>query len=119
LGQIGGKPPLIFRGLRRFSNIAGISPLIVQPTLKSKMGSLWKMVIAKLLIIPLLLVPFVAFSIPFPLGVITVLVSGMPSAQPNSLYAQKYGADFIFASMGVLVTTFLCMFTIPFLYLIR
>lgn len=35
LGQIGGKPPLICKGLRRFSKIDGISPLIFQPTVKS------------------------------------------------------------------------------------
>ncbi|MFJ5762722.1 hypothetical protein ACIQAA_27055 [Neobacillus sp. NPDC093182] len=83
-----------------------------------KMPSLWRMATAKLLMIPLLLNPFLALSIPFPLVVIAGLVSGMPSAPTISLYGQKYGADSFFASIGVLVTTVLCMMTIPFLYFI-
>ncbi|AIM17205.1 hypothetical protein HW35_13910 [Bacillus sp. X1(2014)] len=78
--------------------------------------SLWKMAIAKLLFIPLLLIPFVVFSVPTTLLVLAVIVSGMPSAPTISLYAQKYGGDAIFSSLGVLLTTFLCIFTIPFLY---
>jgi malate permease and related proteins len=77
---------------------------------------LWKMAMIRLLFIPLLLLPFAAFSIPYPLLVIAVLVSGMPSAPTISLYSQKYDADTSFASLGVLLTTLLCIFTIPFLY---
>jgi malate permease and related proteins len=77
---------------------------------------LWKSALAKLLIIPLLLLPFAVFSVPLPLLTIAVIVSGMPSAPTISLYSQKYGADTFFASLGVLITTFLCIFTIPLLY---
>lgn len=83
-----------------------------------KSGSLWKMAIAKLLFIPLLLIPFAALSVPSSLLVIAVLVSGMPCAPTISLYAKKYGADTSFASLGVLLTTLLCVVTIPLLYLV-
>ena len=77
---------------------------------------LWKSAIAKLVIIPLFLLPFAALPIPFSLLVIAVVVSGMPSAPTMSLYSQKYGADTFFASMGVLLTTLLCVLTVPLLY---
>ena len=83
-----------------------------------KNSYLWKMALTKLLLIPLLLLPFTAIYVPFPLLVIAVLVSGMPSAPTISLYSQKYGADTYFASLGVLLTTLLCIITIPFLYII-
>ncbi|MFE8695917.1 AEC family transporter [Cytobacillus sp. FJAT-53684] len=83
-----------------------------------KNSSLWKMAITRLLLIPFLLLPFAYFSVPFPLLVIAVLVSGMPAAPTISLYSQKYGADTLFASLGVLLTTLLCIVTIPLLYLI-
>jgi malate permease and related proteins len=79
---------------------------------------LWKSAMVKLMLIPLVLLPFVAFSVPHPLLVIAVLVSGMPSAPTISLYSQKYDADTSFASFGVLLTTLLCIITIPFLYLV-
>jgi len=83
-----------------------------------KRSLLWKMAIAKLLFIPLLLIPFAALSVPATLLVIAVIVSGMPSAPTISLYAQKYDADASFASLGVLLTTLFCVMTIPLLYLI-
>lgn len=79
---------------------------------------LWKSAFVKLIFIPLLLIPFTAFPVPIPLLTIAVLVSGMPSAPTISLYAQKYGADTAFSSFGVLITTFFCVFSIPFLYLV-
>lgn len=79
---------------------------------------LWNSAAAKLIIIPLLLLPFAAFSVPYPLLVIAVIISGMPSAPTISLFAQKYGADSYFASLGVLLSTFLCIITIPFLLVV-
>lgn len=79
---------------------------------------LWKSAMVRLLFIPLLLLPFALFSVPYPLLVIAVLVSGMPSAPTISLYSQKYDADTSFASFGVLLTTLLCIITIPFLYFV-
>lgn len=80
--------------------------------------SLWKMAGVRLLLIPLLLLPFAAFSVPFPLLYIAVIVSGMPSATTISLYAQKYGEDAVFASIGVFLTTVLSMVSIPLLYIV-
>lgn len=79
---------------------------------------LWKSAFVKLLLIPILLLPFAGLSVPFPLITIAVLVSGMPSAPTISLYSQKYGADTAFSSFGVLLTTLLCVFSIPFLYML-
>lgn len=78
---------------------------------------LWKSAFIKLFFIPLCLLPF-TLLVPFPLMVIAVVVSGMPSAPTISLYAQKYGADSFFASLGVLITTILCIVTLPLLYFI-
>lgn len=83
-----------------------------------KNSYLWKSAIARLIILPLLLLPFAAFSIPFSILLIAVIVSGMPSAPTISLYSQKFGGDTAFASFGTLLTTLLCIITIPLLYLI-
>ncbi|USK53254.1 AEC family transporter [Cytobacillus solani] len=79
---------------------------------------LWKMAIARLLFIPFLLLPFAFISVPFSLLITAILVSGMPAAPTITLFSQKYGADTLFASLGVLITTLLCIVTIPLLYLI-
>ncbi|HLS07528.1 AEC family transporter [Lentibacillus sp.] len=79
---------------------------------------IWQAAMAKLLIIPLLLIFFTTFSVPFSLLMIAVLTSGMPSAPTISLYAQKFGADTHFASLGVMVSSLLCILTIPFLYVV-
>ncbi|MFD1849599.1 AEC family transporter [Oceanobacillus bengalensis] len=79
---------------------------------------LWKSSITRLIIIPALLLPFAVFPIPFAVLLIAVITSGMPSAPTISLYSHKYGADTFFSSVGVLLTTLLCIITIPFLYAI-
>lgn len=79
---------------------------------------IWQAALMKLLIIPLLLIPFYLFQLPFPLLATAVIVAGMPAASTISLYAQKFGGDSYFASIGVLITTFLCIFTVPLLYII-
>lgn len=77
---------------------------------------LWKSAFTRLIFIPLLLLPFFTLSVPFPVLIIAVVISGMPSAPTISLYSQKYNADTYFASLGVFLTTLLCIFTIPLLY---
>lgn len=79
---------------------------------------LWKVTIARLLLIPLSLLPFSLLPVQYPLLVIAVLVSGMPSAPTTSLYSQKFKADTNFATSGVILTTALCIFTIPLIYMI-
>jgi malate permease and related proteins len=98
------------------SLIANVNLRGFLPSLKN--SYLWKAAVVRLLVIPLLLVSFAFFSMPSPLLNIAVIVSGMPSAPTTSLYAQKYGADPVFASFGVLLSTLLCVVTIPFLYFI-
>ena len=70
----------------------------------------------RLLIIPVLLFFFLFLHVPFPLLVVAVLTSAMPSAATTSVYAEKYGADASFASFGVMFTTLFCILTIPLLY---
>ncbi|ALX49767.1 AEC family transporter [Lentibacillus amyloliquefaciens] len=79
---------------------------------------IWKAIMFKLFIIPLLLIPFAAFSVPFSLLMIAILTAGMPSAPTMSIYAQKFGADTHFASLGVMLSSLLGLFTIPLLYVV-
>jgi predicted permease len=77
---------------------------------------LWLAAMAKLLWIPLLLFPLAFFDLPPILIFVAVLITGMPSAPTNSLYAQKYGGDACFASMGVCLTTLFSILSLPVLY---
>lgn len=83
-----------------------------------KNSYLWRASLLRLLFIPLLLLPFAALSVPFPVMLTAFIVSGMPSAPTICIYVQKYGGDSLFASLGVLLTTALCIITIPLLYLV-
>lgn len=78
---------------------------------------IWISAFVRLLFIPMLLLPFYFGNLVFPLLATAVIVAGMPAASTISLYAHKFGSDSYFASIGVLVTTFLCLFTIPILYM--
>jgi len=77
---------------------------------------IWIAASCKLLIIPSFLLIFFFLPVPYPLMIIAVLTAAMPSASTTSIYAQKFGGDASFASFGVLVTTLLCVVTIPLLY---
>nr|WP_077324748.1 AEC family transporter [Virgibacillus siamensis] len=81
-----------------------------------KNSYLWKAAASKLVLLPATLFIFAFFSVPLPVLLIAVIVSGMPSAPTITLYSQRYGGDTLFASIGVLLTTILCILTIPFLY---
>lgn len=82
----------------------------------SKNIYIWIAASFKLLILPITLFVFLLFHVPYQLFIIAVLTSAMPSASTTSVYAQKFGGDTSFASFGVLLTTVLCIFTIPLLY---
>lgn len=84
----------------------------------SKNVYIWIAASCKLLIIPLFLFVFLFLHVPYPLIIIAVLTSAMPSATTISVYAQKFGGDVSFASFGVALTTLLCIFTIPLLYIL-
>lgn len=122
-------PPVVSNGLEMVGKMTvPLSMLIIGSLIANiKIGSLfsllknqslWKIALAKLIFIPLLLLPFAAISVPPSLLFIAVIVSGMPSAPTISLYAQKFGGDAFFASLGVMVTTLLCTITIPILYIV-
>src|SRR5690625_5034021 len=82
----------------------------------SKNIYIWIAAICKLLILPLFLFIFLFLHVPYPLILIAVLTSAMPSASTTSVYAQKFGGDASFASFGVMLSTLLCIITIPLLY---
>jgi len=77
---------------------------------------IWIAAGCKLLVLPLFLFIFLFLDVPYPLIIIAVLTSAMPSASTTSVYAQKFGGDASFASFGVLLSTLLCILTIPLLY---
>src|SRR5699024_5562037 len=54
---------------------------------------IWIAACCKLLILPLFLLIFIFFDVPYPLIIIAVLTSAMPSASTTSVYAQKFGGD--------------------------
>ena len=80
--------------------------------------SLWITVLVKLILMPLLLLPLVYIPVSFPLLATAVLLTAMPSAPTIPLFAQKYGADARFGSVGVTVSTFLSLFSLPLIYAI-
>lgn len=82
----------------------------------SKNIYIWIAACCKLLFLPLFLFVFLFFHVPYQLIIIAMLTSAMPSASTTSVYAQKFGGDAAFASFGVLLTTLLCVLTIPLLY---
>ncbi len=81
-----------------------------------KSSHLWLASFYKLLLFPLVVVPFVFLSLPFQLVTVAVLTAGMPSAPTISMYAERYGEDASFAAAGVMLSTILSCLTIPLLY---
>lgn len=79
---------------------------------------LWIASIMKLLVLPTTLLVFLFLQVPDLLLLVAVLTAGMPSATTTTVYAQKFRADAVFASYGVIYSTILCMFTIPLLYIL-
>lgn len=77
---------------------------------------IWVAACFRLLIIPSFLFFFIFLNVSYSLIIIAVLTSAMPSATTTSIYAQKFGGDTAFASFGVLLSTLLCLITIPMLY---
>ncbi|WP_236823315.1 AEC family transporter [Bhargavaea massiliensis] len=77
---------------------------------------LWIASIMKLLVLPSTLLVFLFLQVPDLLLLVAVLTAGMPSATTTTVYAQKFGADAVFASYGVIYSTILCMLTIPLMY---
>lgn len=84
--------------------------------LKNK--TLWMVTFIRLMVIPLCLFPILFFSLPFPLMVTAILVSGMPAAPTIALYAQKFGGDTNYAAIGSAWTSLLSVITIPLLYIL-
>ncbi len=68
----------------------------------------------RLLLLPLILVPFLSlFNLPSIVSVIVVVLSSMPAAANTAILAKIYGSDYKLASQGVFMNTLLNMITIP------
>lgn len=77
---------------------------------------IWIAAALKLVILPLTLLVFIFLPVPPTLIIVAMLTAAMPSASTTSVYAQRFGADASFASVGVMLTTILCIITIPIIY---
>lgn len=112
--ELTGKPTVPLSMLL-IGSLLGAMPLAdLKLFLKNK--HLWIASLYKLILFPLILLPFLLFSLPFQLFAVAFLVAGMPSAPTISMYAQAYGEDATFAAAGVALSTFLSCITIPALY---
>jgi len=77
---------------------------------------IWIAAILKLMILPLTLLVFIFLPVPRSLIIVAMLTAAMPSATTTSVYAQKFDADASFASFGVMLTTILCIISLPIVY---
>ncbi|WP_066175909.1 AEC family transporter [Bacillus marinisedimentorum] len=108
-----GMPTIPFSMLLIGSLIANLDRSAIQ-----KLGlhpSIWSAVLFKLLVLPLLLLPF-SLTVSYTLIAVAVLTTATPSAPTVSMYAQQYGGDVDFASIGVFISTALSLLTIPLLF---
>lgn len=112
--EMTGKPTVPLSMLL-IGSLLGAMPF-EQLKLYMKNKHLWLASVYKLLFFPLILVPFMLFSLPFQIIAVAVLTAGMPSAPTISMYAQSYGEDASYAAAGVALSTVFSCLTIPGLY---
>ncbi|MCM3720083.1 AEC family transporter [Fictibacillus phosphorivorans] len=112
--ELTGKPTVPLSMLLIGSLLGSMSLTDLKLFIKDK--TLWLASFYKLILFPLLLLPFLRFSLPFELFAVAFLVAGMPSAPTISMYAQSYGEDASFAAAGVALSTILSYISIPALY---
>lgn len=78
--------------------------------------SVWKIALFKLVVFPAVTyVIFMAFGLSQDMIQAGVLLAAMPAAVNIAVVAQEMGMDGEYCAMGVTVTTFLSLFTLPFL----
>jgi predicted permease len=96
------------------SLLAGISAQEFKQLMKNRY--IWYATGAKLLLLPMLLIPFLWFPVSTTVMGVAILVTATPSAPTVPMFAQKYGGDVSFSSVIVATTTILCVITIPIFY---
>lgn len=83
----------------------------------------WRLIVSsgvRLLFIPLVVLVILYFvPISHMLKGFIFILTGMPSAALAAIFSHKYGADHKLASRGILITTFLSLWTIPLLIYIQ
>ena len=85
-------------------------------------GSLWGVVIARLIAAPLVTVALgmllarVGFHLPTVTRMVVVLVAAMPVAIVCSVMAERYGGDTQLAAQGIFLTTLFSLVTVPALF---
>lgn len=77
---------------------------------------LWMAAMTKLVFIPLLLIPILAFEVSSTVATVAILIAAMPSGPTTTLFAEKYNRDVEFSSVGVSLSTLLSILTLPFIY---
>jgi predicted permease len=77
---------------------------------------IWYATGAKLMLLPMLLIPCLWFPVSTTVMGVAILVTATPSAPTVPMFAQKYGGDVSFSSVIVATTTILCVITIPIFY---
>ncbi|KHF41753.1 AEC family transporter [Halalkalibacter okhensis] len=77
---------------------------------------IWYATGAKLLLLPLFLIPFLWFPVSTTVMGVAILVTATPTAPTVPMFAQKYSGDVEFATFTVATTTILCVLTIPLFY---
>ena len=81
-----------------------------------KEKSLWYAAFFKLLLLPVLVIPFAFFGLNYVVLAVAVLLTAMPSAPTISLYSKRFGGDTAYASVSVCITTMLLPVTLPLIY---
>ncbi|GAE25443.1 malate permease [Halalkalibacter wakoensis JCM 9140] len=77
---------------------------------------IWYATGAKLLLLPMYLIPFLWLPVSTTVMGVAILVTATPTAPTVPMFAQKYNGDVSFATVTVATTTILCVITIPLLY---
>ncbi|MCR8644465.1 AEC family transporter [Paenibacillus sp. N1-5-1-14] len=109
-----GKPTVPLSMLLIGVLLGGMNAKVLQQFVKDRY--LWLASLYKLMLFPLLLLPFYWLSVPFELLTVAVILAGMPSAPTISIFAHQYREDSSYAAAGVAISTLLSIVTIPILY---
>ena len=121
-------PPMIAGTLKDISGMIGPMTMIYTGMLLAgvsfetvkKYGQLWKMILLRLVVFPLLMVVVFRLLMPYVrmpgaenVFVVSLLAAAAPSATSISMMAQMYGTDEQYACVINLTTTLLCILTMP------
>jgi len=94
--------------------IVGARLVSLKPAVVIKDKGIWLLCLLRLLAAPALaLVLCKLCGTPMPAIAVITILAGMPAAANTSIFSEIYGGDKLFASQAVLVSTLLCVLSIP------